>query len=94
MSELKPCSVCGPTCWGHHEDPRLIAPETLEAFGKRIAAAVRTQFIGTGDDAMIAGIRESHMVFGRACAMEAINEAMHSAAIRQLSSSPDEGVAS
>lgn len=52
--------------------------ETVEQFAERIAKHVRRQFIGDGDDEMIVGIRESHMVFAKACVMEAVGEAMRS----------------
>lgn len=52
------------------------ANETLEQFGERVAAAVRRRFMDTLDDDVIVRIGKSHVIFGQACAMEAVETAM------------------
>ena len=60
------------------------APETLEQFGERIASAVRRQFMDTLDDDVIGRLGSSHVIFGKACAMEAIATAMRESAAANL----------
>ena len=53
--------------------------ETLEQFAERIAKQVRKQFMDQLDDHLIGTFGQSHIVFGKACAMKAIEVAMSEA---------------
>lgn len=50
--------------------------ETLQEYGDRIAAAARNRFMSEADDDIIGMLDETYMVFGRACAILAIETAM------------------
>lgn len=50
--------------------------ETLEQFADRISREVRTAFMSRLDDDVIGRLGNSHLVFGKACVMEAIRVAM------------------
>lgn len=61
-----------------------MAGETLEQFGERVAIAVRRRFMDTLDDDVIARIGKSHVIFGQACAMEAVETAMRESMAARL----------
>lgn len=56
---------------------RELPGETLEQYGDRIAAATREKLLDRLDDDVIGRIRDSHLIFGKACAMEAVTTAMN-----------------
>lgn len=51
--------------------------ESLEQYADRIVAGARRKLLDNLDDDVIGHLGESHLVFGKACAMEAISTAMH-----------------
>lgn len=58
--------------------------ETLEQFGERIAKETRSALMSKLPDDVIGHIRESHLVFGKACVIAAITFAMESTAAARL----------
>ncbi|KKW92635.1 hypothetical protein [Sphingobium chungbukense] len=51
--------------------------ETLEQYADRIVSATRKKFLERLDDDVIGCLGDSHLIFGKACAMEAVTTAMH-----------------
>lgn len=53
--------------------------ETIAQYADRVVAAVRKSMLDQLDDDVISCLGESHLIFGKACAMEAISTAMREA---------------
>lgn len=76
----------------HAPDPRgsvEVTPETLEQYADRVAATVRRSFMEKLDDDVIGKLGRSHIIFGKACVMEAIGTAMRES--ERLASLPQAG---
>jgi methyl-accepting chemotaxis protein len=50
--------------------------ETIEEYGERIVAMVRKDMLDRLPDDVIGRIKESHLVFGKACAIKSVSNAM------------------
>lgn len=61
--------------------------ETLEQYADRIVAATRRALLDRLDDDVIGFLGKSHLIFGKACAVEAISTAMKEAP--SFSTSPE-----
>ena len=53
------------------------AGETLEQYADRIVAATRRKMLDRLDDDVIGHLGDSHLIFGKACAMEAVTTAIN-----------------
>jgi hypothetical protein len=51
--------------------------ETLEEYVARIVSVTRKKFLDCLDDDVIGRLGNSHLIFGKACAMEAVSTAMN-----------------